>query len=1176
MLLISANDLYADYGLTVSDDGIVSVVDVSSQSTVREFSTGAGELRETFLIESQTLVVVSKKDQATIRDIDSGEIVRTIPRRIYAFTPDGEKYITYEPGDEGGLYIEDSKRAEVLAKLYAGDYGGPVSLSFSTDNRYLAVHFNSEYPLTDEQYPHPYLDHSVDWVEMFDLSTNQLIQEFREEHSIFLGEFEGVAYYLRNQEVRVGGELWDEGLRFLPDERRWESVKSAGRGLRRPESPNQLLEYDVYATILGANKKLGTVSIITYDPYETPDDAGCYINGIFSPAGGVPKACANWWQILDTTHPSVNCGGGAGFLTTPYIDQAHSATNPHPRYNQPHDDQHIFFDRPTRPKAIGTDIDWLAETYLGIEEGDGSSGTFYVPGGTEGFRWGFEWDQATSTVSRKTLTQTVQYNATQMNQALTNSCFTTPAWSISIQQPVDPCYDILEPLTVAPAIVGPYTDPRQMGAKVRIGPDYTSGLLSGLTASNFIVIVDTLSAAIATATEQSDHYLLRVQPPDSSDGIPSNGRYNLKIIVLPGDASAYQDQEAQAVEYTNVRSSSIGLVIDRSGSMDSYGYMEPAKSAASQFVELMELEDQVGVVSFSSSASVDFPLTVITSPAVKASAQAAIGNITSGGYTSIGSGMQTAQGQLNSLAEDDHAWAQVLLSDGQENEPPWIDDVLPTIPQRTDIYTIALGSSADEAKLQHVATSTGGAYFLAPSTSELLNIYNLIRGSIGGTQIIASSGGSVAQGETSNQSASIDNTVENSTFFLSWAGSDLDLTLRTPSGATIDSAAAAADPNIEYKSEPTYEYYIIQSPEAGQWNASIYGDDTDYPGESYSLSVSGDSDLRIDGSFYEESPEVYQPINLLVTMTNAGAAVTGATVTAEITPPTYSTDNILDEDSPYFGTTHPMSPMDEIALYDDGEHGDGVANDGIYGTIYTSTSVPGSYIFDIQATGTTPAGQTYTRKTLASTFLSSEPANNARIGGTISSNASDSSVVHVRAWLNDAGMTGQPDFMDEVTDTFPAEWSINNVPPGNYNVDAFMDLDGDGGYSSEEPYAAFDSTFNVEDYGSYLEANLTLAVQDFANFDEVRAYPNPYRPEHKDNGVAGMTFDNIPSDASIKIYTLAGELVRETERGDISNSRWVWDLKNDDDEDVARGVYLYYMSSSGGGDTKTEKVAVIR
>ena len=41
-------------------------------------------------------------------------------------------------------------------------------------------------------------------------------------------------------------------------------------------------------------------------------------------------------------------------------------------------------------------------------------------------------------------------------------------------------------------------------------------------------------------------------------------------------------------------------------------------------------------------------------------------------------------------------------------------------------------------------------------------------------------------------------------------GSDLDLVLETPSGQYIDPIAAASDPNIEFLTSPTLEFYRIR------------------------------------------------------------------------------------------------------------------------------------------------------------------------------------------------------------------------------------------------------------------------------------------------------------------------------------------------------------------------------
>jgi photosystem II stability/assembly factor-like uncharacterized protein len=82
------------------------------------------------------------------------------------------------------------------------------------------------------------------------------------------------------------------------------------------------------------------------------------------------------------------------------------------------------------------------------------------------------------------------------------------------------------------------------------------------------------------------------------------------------------------------------------------------------------------------------------------------------------------------------------------------------------------------------------------------------------------------------------------------------------------------------------------------------------------------------------------------------------------------------------------------------------------------------------------------------------------------------------------------------------------------------------------------------------------------------AYPNPARPSD-----AGITFANLPDDASITLYNIAGE--RVFERSGIIDNETVWTLVNDKSNPVASGVYVYRVTD-GDGNRTTGKVAVIR
>jgi Zn-dependent M28 family amino/carboxypeptidase len=85
---------------------------------------------------------------------------------------------------------------------------------------------------------------------------------------------------------------------------------------------------------------------------------------------------------------------------------------------------------------------------------------------------------------------------------------------------------------------------------------------------------------------------------------------------------------------------------------------------------------------------------------------------------------------------------------------------------------------------------------------------------------------------------------------------------------------------------------------------------------------------------------------------------------------------------------------------------------------------------------------------------------------------------------------------------------------------------------------------------------------------DIIAYPNPARP-----GDVGITFANLPDNASLILYNIAGERVFES--SDITGNETVWTLVNDRGNPVASGVYVYRVVDRDG-NYATGKVAVIR
>ena len=90
------------------------------------------------------------------------------------------------------------------------------------------------------------------------------------------------------------------------------------------------------------------------------------------------------------------------------------------------------------------------------------------------------------------------------------------------------------------------------------------------------------------------------------------------------------------------------------------------------------------------------------------------------------------------------------------------------------------------------------------------------------------------------------------------------------------------------------------------------------------------------------------------------------------------------------------------------------------------------------------------------------------------------------------------------------------------------------------------------------------------------AYPQPWKPRSGGtHDAAAITISSLPEEADIRIYTIAGELVREftVVRADLGVK--LWDGKNSAGKNVASGVYFANVKLSAS-DMKILKIAIER
>ena len=89
-----------------------------------------------------------------------------------------------------------------------------------------------------------------------------------------------------------------------------------------------------------------------------------------------------------------------------------------------------------------------------------------------------------------------------------------------------------------------------------------------------------------------------------------------------------------------------------------------------------------------------------------------------------------------------------------------------------------------------------------------------------------------------------------------------------------------------------------------------------------------------------------------------------------------------------------------------------------------------------------------------------------------------------------------------------------------------------------------------------------------SNLNSIMVFPNPFNP---DRHTQGLTIDNLPPDAEIKIFTVAGELVKKVGYT-TQNGRAKWYGVNEAGRKVASGVYIALIKAHGVN--KKIKIAV--
>lgn len=93
-----------------------------------------------------------------------------------------------------------------------------------------------------------------------------------------------------------------------------------------------------------------------------------------------------------------------------------------------------------------------------------------------------------------------------------------------------------------------------------------------------------------------------------------------------------------------------------------------------------------------------------------------------------------------------------------------------------------------------------------------------------------------------------------------------------------------------------------------------------------------------------------------------------------------------------------------------------------------------------------------------------------------------------------------------------------------------------------------------------------------SDLSEILVFPNPFEMSRARDGT--LKFTRLPTQVQIKIYNLAGELVKTLEKNNTVN-RIEWNGQNEKGEKVASGLYFYIITSTQDARVITGKFAII-
>lgn len=609
------------------------------------------------------------------------------------------------------------------------------------------------------------------------------------------------------------------------------------------------------------------------------------------------------------------------------------------------------------------------------------------------------------------------------------------------------------------------------------------------------------------------------------------------------------------------------LVLDRSGSMAEVvgrrNKIEALQTAASMYVDLLRPEagDGIGLVRYNNENDVYLPLAILTATdgvtthlataldRLSVPATEDVARIAPRGSTGIGGGMQTGASMFLP-ATSERRQVMVVLTDGQENEHPYVYEVLPNIIMDhpgLQTYSIGLGRATttppeiNVMTLQSITNVGHGGYHQVSdslgglSSFELESFYFKIFTNAAGVSIVRDPTSSVAvngAGPIVVDRALIVSSDHSVVFMVvddPLMREFYQLEMLTPSGLVLTPATTIGGITVHQQRRNNYSIYKVIFPDEslasgyvgewqlrltpnGRWNEGSVREALQCSRPVAFSFARTQQNLDTPCLRFQQRPDVINPFAGLVPVGFGAGVSSDYRMDVRVQPshflPTADvklTATLTDRRAPALNgevfvdvTTPGHSLISGIPLFDDGTHGDDVSSDGTWTTHFIQTIESGSYKFFFRGVGRNERGELAPREDTRYLTLMLPPQTGGSNGG-------------------DKGRT--PWFSFHLGHSFPAGSFRNEFDSGpsltldaEFPVRRYLSIYGMFGYHYFHAKLAGSQNLSVKNLSLNLRAYFpVVSWQGFVQFGPGAYFQNPGSTKFGYNLGAGLDFPVLPN-----------------------------------------------------------------